>query len=169
MNFNLIDFKLEHAYSLAFYANNIKIANNLRNTFPHPYFYEDACKFIKSQDSFTKAIEIEGEVVGSISINQKDDVNCKNAELGYWIGEPFWNNGVMTEAINQMVIMAFNELNIIKIYAEPFEGNVASCRVLEKSGFKLEAILKNNIFKNNEIKDSYVYSIFKGDLNGKNK
>lgn len=168
MNFSLVNFKLEYAYSLAFYANNEKIANNLRNVFPHPYFYEDACDFIKiSENTLTKAIIINEEAVGSISVTPKDDVNSKVAEIGYWLGEPFWNKGIMTEAISEMVKLSFNKYDIIKIYAEPFEDNIGSCKALEKAGFTLEAILKDNIYKNNEIKNSFIYSIFREDLNGK--
>lgn len=82
-----------------------------------------------------------------------------NADIGYWIGESYWGKGYGTEAVRLLVRYAFDELKLIRVYASVFESNRASMRVLEKSGFHLEVIIKSGIIKNDVVMDEYVYSI----------
>lgn len=90
-------FRRNDKYRMAEIANNMKIAVNLRDAFPYPYSLEDARKFInmclrvKPYQVF--AIEFEGEYVGNIGLHKQDDVYRKTAELGYFIGEQYWNRG----------------------------------------------------------------------------
>ncbi|NNC94395.1 MAG: GNAT family N-acetyltransferase [Chitinophagales bacterium] len=152
------------AESLAKHANNFKIAKNLRNVFPHPYSIEDAHAYIaRSQNKPTNkfAIVIEGEACGGAGIFQQDDVYCKNAELGYWLSEQFWGNGVMSKVVKQMVQYGFKTFDVTRIFAVPYGTNLASQRVLEKAGFTLEAILEKTIFKNGEFEDEHIYAIRK--------
>ncbi len=152
--------------SLVKYANNKKIADNLRNAFPHPYSDQNAIDFIKSAnennpDKLILAIDLSGELIGCIGAFKQDDIYSKNAEIGYWLAEPFWGNGYVSSTIKKFLPMVFENMDIIRIYAEPFENNIGSKKALEKAGFKLEAVLKNNIFKNGEIQSSCIYSILK--------
>ncbi len=159
--------KSEDIENVAKYANNIKIANNLRNAFPHPYTLEDAERYVSScianseSDQCCRAIVVAGEVVGSIGIFIKDDVYCKSAEIGYWLAEPFWGRGIMTQAIMQLCEYAFDTYDIVRIFAEPFANNSGSRRSLEKAGFTLEGILKNSVYKNGQIVDSCIYAFIK--------
>jgi len=90
------------------------------------------------------------------------DVDRITAEMGYFIGEKYWNRGIMTEAIKQMVIYAFTHFpHLRKIYATPYDFNTASHRVLQKAGFEREAILKQAAIKNGEIIDLHYYSLLK--------
>lgn len=82
-----------------------------------------------------------------------------NAEIGYWIGESYWGNGYGTEAVRLLVRYAFDELKLIHVYASVFERNKTSMRVLEKSGFHLEVIIKSGIIKDDVVIDEYLYSI----------
>jgi len=145
-------------------ANNEKVAANLRDAFPSPYSIEDARKFISvclRQDPYQVfAIEFEGEYVGNIGLHRQDDVYRKTAELGYFIGEPWWNRGITTRAVNLICDYGFRELGVIKIFSGVFSFNTASQRVLEKCGFTLEAILKSAVIKNGEICDEYRYAKF---------
>lgn len=166
MNFELKNWSLDYADSISLYANNEKIAINLRNSFPFPYTLKDAKSFIlnslNSEDNqIFKAITFDGEAIGSISIVQKEDVYSKSAEIGYWLSEDFWNKRIMSKAIKLISNLAFEELDIIKIYAEPFSHNLASRRALENAGFELEAILRKSIYKNNQFFDSCIYSLFR--------
>ena len=166
MRFELKKWELSDAASVAQYANNKKIADFLRNGFPYPYTDADAVSYIygfmnDTPERVCRAIAVDGRAVGSIGVFVREDVYSKNAEIGYWLGEPFWNKGVMSSAIRQMCSLAFDSLPIIRIYAEPFAHNTGSCRALEKAGFTLEGVLKNSIFKNNRIYDSCIYALLK--------
>lgn len=111
------------------------------------------------------AIEVEGEAAGSIAITLKLDVYRMNAEIGYFLGEQFWGRGIITEALKAIVKYGFETFDIIRIYAEPYADNMASRRVLEKAGFRLEATLRKNVIKNGVVRNSCIYSILKEDWN----
>lgn len=150
------------------YANNEKIAANLRNAFPHPYTMDDAKEYIRSsiekdgRRQVTRAITVDGKAVGSIGVFMGSDVYEKSAELGYWLGEPFWGNGIMPEAIGKMCRYVFAKYDIERIFAEPFARNMPSRRALEKAGFALEGILKNSVYKNEVLQDSCMYALLRG-------
>ena len=158
-------FRRNDKYRMAEIANNMKIAVNLRDAFPYPYSLEDARKFInmclrvKPYQVF--AIEFEGEYVGNIGLHKQDDVYRKTAELGYFIGEQYWNRGITTRAVNLICEYGFRELDVIKIFSGVFSFNTASQRVLEKCGFEREAVLKSSVIKNGKIYDEYRYAKIK--------
>ena len=167
MKFELRDWKLSDAQSIVPLANNEKIAGNLRNTFPYPYTLDDAHLFItksihqNKRKQLNKAIIINDSASGSISLLKQDDVSCKSGELGFWLGEPYWGQGIMTEAINQICKTAFDDSDSIRIYARPFAENEKARKTLEKAGFELEGIFKNSIYKNGKIMDSCMYALTK--------
>ena len=152
-------FRRSDKFRMAEIADNEKVAVNLRDAFPSPYTVEDAQKFISmclKQDPYEVfAIEYEGEYVGNIGLHRQDDVYRKTAELGYFIGEPYWNKGITTRAVNLICDYGFRELDIIKIFSGVFSFNTASQKVLEKCGFALEAVLKSAVIKNGKICDEY--------------
>ncbi len=153
--------------TLAKLANNIKIWNNLRDMLPHPYSFGDADKFIDmvklQKPQVTFAIEFEHDFVGVIGIILQPDVYRKGAEIGYWIGEPFWSKGIATTALSLATKYGFEELNLERLYAGVFDFNKASKRVLEKCGYQLEGISRNAIFKNGKLIDEYRYAKLRGD------
>ncbi|MBP7497247.1 MAG: GNAT family N-acetyltransferase [Bacteroidales bacterium] len=143
-------------------ANNEKVSINLRDAFPHPYSAEDAKRFLeiveKQNPKTIFAIEYKGIYAGNISLTPGSDVYRYSAEIGYFIGEPFWNKGIMTKAINLMTTFGFNKLGLIRIYAGVFEFNKASQRVLEKCGYEKEAVLKKAIYKKGTFYDEIRYA-----------
>jgi len=143
-------------------ANNIKIWNNLRDMFPHPYTLDDAEKFIdmvKQQDpQLTFAIEFEHKLVGVIGMVLQPDVYRKGAEIGYWIGEAFWKKGIASTAIRLTSDYAFETLKLERLFAGVFEGNEGSKRVLEKCGYTLEGISRKAVYKNNKLMDEYRFA-----------
>lgn len=152
--------------SLVKYANNKAIADNLRDGFPHPYTRKDAIRFLGmagSDDPHTLilAIDLGGEAVGSIGAFMKQDIYRKNMEIGYWLAEPFWGRGIMTSVIRSFLPQLWNFYDIRRIYAEPFAGNTASRKALEKAGFGCEAIFRQNVIKNGVFLDSCIYSILR--------
>ena len=163
MDVKLRPWTLSDLDSLVKYANNWKIAKFLTDAFPHPYTIEDGKIFIekatKNNPINIFVIEIDGQAVGSIGINPQKDIHKKSAELGYWLAEPFWGNGIVAQAIKQIVEYAFKNFEIERIFARPFGSNLGSQRVLEKAGFKLEAHFEKTIFKNGEYLDDLFFAV----------
>jgi len=91
-------------------------------------------------------------------------VHRKNAELGYYLAEEYWGKGTMTKVVRRMTQYLFGNFDIIRVYAQPFARNTASRRVLEKAGFRLEAVLKNNIIKNDVVQDGCIYAVLKDEF-----
>ena len=162
--------ELEDVGAVASAANNPKIAANLRNVFPFPYTLADAEQYVSScingdgERQLTKAIMINEKASGSIGVFVKDDVYEKSAELGYWLSEEHWGKGIMTEAVRQICREAFDRFNIVRIFAEPFECNQGSRRVLEKAGFTCEGIMRSGVFKNGQVLSYCMYSLLRGEL-----
>lgn len=169
MNFTLRPWKLSDIDSLVKYANNPKIAANLTNGFPYPYHREDGVTFINmvlEHDPIQVfAIDINGAASGAIGIFPQSDIQEKNAELGYWLAEPFWGKGIVTDAVKQMVIYGFKTFNIERIFARPFGYNIASQKLLEKAGFTFEARFERTIFKNEAFQDELFYAIRRENAN----
>ncbi|WP_299365648.1 GNAT family protein [Winogradskyella sp.] len=149
--------------SLVTYANNWNVAKNLTDKFPHPYTRENGKQFIdyacSSNPIRVFAIDLGGEAVGGIGIHPQDDIHRKNAELGYWLAEPFWGKGIISEAIKEIVDIAFKTFEIDRVFARPFGTNIASQKVLEKNNFVLEGRFKKVLLKNGEHLDELVYAI----------
>ncbi len=168
MEFILRPWRIEDADSLVENANNINIAKYLTDMFPHPYTKENAANFINYANSDVPihifAIEVDNKAVGGIGIHPQNDIMRKNAELGYWLGEKYWNMGIISKAISLMVDFAFNNYDIVRLYARPFGNNIASQRVLEKNGFKLEARIEKNIFKYDEFLDELIYALRRSNI-----
>ncbi|MFN8389824.1 MAG: GNAT family protein [Bdellovibrionota bacterium] len=155
------------ARSLAAYANNADVAKYLRDTFPHPYKESDAKAWIRLASNELPetnfAIASRQEPIGGIGLLFGRDVFRRNAELGYWLGEPYWGRGIATQAVAAFVDYAFEVFDIGKLTAGVFDGNVASQRVLEKNGFVLEGRFRQHLIKNGELKDYLVFSLLKAD------
>lgn len=159
----LKELSLEDASQIAGLANNKKIWENVRDIFPHPYTKQSAINFIKfsqeRKNQFTETIIFNGEVAGVIGLIFQDDIFRKSAEIGYWLGEPYWNKGIATWAVGEMVKKAFNQFNLVRVFAGVFDYNDSSKKVLEKNGFLLEGIKKKALIKGGKIFDEYLYAI----------
>jgi len=156
------NFKLTDAESLACYANNRNIWLNLRDGFPNPYTVKDAISFIKTlkkaQNETIFAICKEDICIGSIGFHLQNDVCVKSAEIGYWVAEPFWNQGIASEVLSAVTQYAFENFEIVRLFAYVFEWNSASAHILEKNDYILEGRLKKSIFKDNKLIDSMLYA-----------
>ena len=162
MDIKLRKWKETDLDSLVKYANNHNVAKWLTNGFPHPYTIEDGKSYLSmiANDNPTKvfAIDVNGEAVGSIGIFPQTDIHEKCAEMGYWLAEEYWGQGIMTKTIQEIVSYGFQTFDIVRIFARPFSTNLKSQRVLEKAGFTLEAKLKKALFKNGEYMDELIYA-----------
>ncbi len=165
MEFELRPFHQGDLASLVKHANNYNISKNLSNKFNFPYTQSDGIAFINLALSASPleifAIVVDGEAVGSIGIHPQKDLYCKNAEMGYWLAESLWGNGIVPLAIKEMITYGFKTFDITRIYARTFDTNFKSQRVLEKAGFKLEAEFKGTYYKNGTVYDEMVYAVRK--------
>ncbi len=159
--------KLSDAADLAAALSNKKVQDNLRDGLPFPYTEKDGVDYITTMlstdenETFTFAITVDNMVIGSIGIFRQGNIHRQTAELGYYIAEEYWGKGIMTEAVKQICEYVFANSDIIRIYAEPFAYNIASCRVLEKAGFQYEGTLRSNAVKNSKVIDMKMYSLLK--------
>ncbi|AWV99083.1 GNAT family N-acetyltransferase [Arcticibacterium luteifluviistationis] len=148
--------------NLAALANNQKIWEDVRDYFPFPYTEKDAEWFINHSLEMTVnenfAITYNGDFCGVISANIQTDVYRKSAEMGYWIGEPFWGKGIATEAVKLIITYAFENLGVNRIFSSVFEYNLASMKVLEKNGFVKEGVFRKAIFKKEQLWDEHKYA-----------
>jgi len=151
------------------HANDREVWNNLRDSFPHPYTYEDAVRwieFVATQGTPPRrfAIVLDDEPIGGVGLMIGDDVECKVAEVGYWIGQSHWGKGIATEALRWLSRYAFEAFDLVRLHAAIFEWSRASARVLEKTGYKLEGRLRQSVFKNGQIIDSLMYALLRDEL-----
>jgi ribosomal-protein-alanine N-acetyltransferase len=148
--------------SLVANADNRNIWLNLRDRFPHPYTRRAGREFIRlamSQRPETMfAIAVDDEAVGGIGFTVLTDVERVSAEIGYWLGELYWGRGFVTEALVAITRYAIDTCGLTRVYALPFASNKASCRVLEKAGYTLEARLRRSAIKDGQIVDQLQYS-----------
>ena len=148
--------------TLALHANNRKIWINLRDAFPHPYTRQHAREFIRAirqrAPETTFAIAVDGQAVGSVGFVLHPDVERVSAEVGYWLAEPFWGRGITTDALAGVTRYAIETHGLTRVYALPFAWNAASCRVLEKAGYVLEARLRRSAVKDGVVTDQMQYA-----------
>ena len=157
----------EDASALARALNNKKILDNPRDGIPFPYTVPDAESFIRSRldadpdACFAFAVTVDDAAVGSIGAFRQGNIHRRTAELGYYLAESYWGQGIGTSAVKQICCHVFDTTDIVRIFAEPFADNGASCRVLEKAGFILEGVLRKNAEKNGQMKDMKLYALIK--------
>jgi ribosomal-protein-alanine N-acetyltransferase len=152
--------------SIVKHANNFKVSRNLRDHFPYPYTIDDAKKWLntvterKLHTNF--AISIDSLAVGGIGVILGTAEHVNSAEIGYWLGEEFWSQGIMTEVVKLFCEYVFKTYdNLCRIHTIIFESNPASMRVLEKNGFQLEGIMRKHVTKHGKTMDAHIYALLK--------
>jgi len=147
--------------SLVQHANNRRVWETLRDRFPYPYTRGDAIGFVRrvksSLPETSFAIEVDGAAVGGIGFMLQQDVERVSAEIGYWLGEPFWGRGICTAAVRAVTAYAIRQHGLTRVFAVPFAHNNASQRVLEKAGFVLEGHMRRSAIKDGQIRDQLLY------------
>lgn len=150
------------AQALVRHANNRNIWRNLRDRFPYPYSHRDAFRWLRQVSLQTPphdfAIATEDELIGAIGLQPQEDVHRQSAEIGYWLAEPYWGQGIATRAVRAMTEYTFAKTPVVRLYAMVFAWNPASARVLEKAGYVLEGRLRKSVLKDNELIDQLVYA-----------
>jgi ribosomal-protein-alanine N-acetyltransferase len=156
----LREFKQTDEELLVSYLNEADVTKYISARLPQPYTKEAAAWWVStgSKMGIVKAITNNGVLMGSISAIVGEFERQKTAEIGYWLAKPFWGNGFASQALAEFSKALFLNTEIERLYAPVFEGNTASARVLEKCGFKLEAILEKAIYKNGEFYNELHYA-----------
>ena len=135
----------------------------LSDRLPYPYTEADADWWLgmvaanEGKEGVWRAIVVDGQIVGSISVERKADENYAIGAIGYMIMTPFWSQGIGTEAVRQICEIAFRKLTLERIIGEVFPENLASARVLKKNGFRLEETKAEAIVKGGKAMDVRVY------------
>ena len=148
--------------SLVANANNRNVWLNLRDQFPYPYTRRDGQTFLRHmrerKPETVFAIAVDGEAVGAIGFVLQKDVDRVSAEIGYWLGEPYWGRGITTEALAAVTQHAIEHHELTRLFAVPFAANAASIRVLEKAGYMLEGRLRRSAIKDGHVVDQVLYA-----------
>ena len=169
MDYRLRPWRIEDKYDLARILNNRRLQDNLRDGIPYPYTADDAFEYINfvltadRSKIFSFAVTNGDTQIGNVSVCRCENIHFRTAELGYYIGEEYWGKGAATNAVEQICSFVFKNSDILRIFAQPFAFNWASCRVLEKNGFVLEGTLHNNAVKNGDVLDTKMYALIRKD------
>ncbi len=162
MEIELIKWTKENYAELAGICNRAN-REYLSNRLPNPYTQEDALWWInmvserEGKEGIYRGISVDGEIIGNISIERKEDVYSRDAEIGYLLVDDKKNLGIMSEAVRKICIIGAKEMDIIRITGLVYKPNIASIRVLEKNGFKLEGTIEKGVVKDNNIYDLCIY------------
>lgn len=165
-------FVLADALDVQRLAGEREIADTTLNV-PHPYEDGMAEAWISGQQSkfengelsaFAITLKPNGELVGAISL--RIDPPMSRANLGYWIGKPYWNAGYCTEAALRLVRFAFEELKLHRLHAEHLDRNPASGRVLQKIGMLKEGIAREHTTKWGKFEDLVLYGLLRAEWVG---
>ena len=137
----------------------------LSDRLPYPYTEADAYLWLEmvaendGKEGVWRAIVADGKIVGSISVERMAEEQRNAGSIGYMILTPFWSQGIGTEAVRQICGIAFQELALERIIGEVFPENLASARVLEKNGFRLEGTKVGAVVKGGTAVDVRVYRL----------
>jgi [ribosomal protein S5]-alanine N-acetyltransferase len=167
-------FQLEDAPAVKELAGAREIADTT-SLIPHPYQIEDAVNWIMNHpDSFEKGREVvfaitlgdTGELIGAIGLGI--DQHNQLAEMGYWVGVPYWNKGYCTEAAQAVLVYAFEKRALNRVQARHMTRNPSSGRVMEKIGMQFEGVLRQQIQRWGVFEDANIYAILREDYRKKN-
>ena len=157
------------ASALSEHANNPKVWRNMSDSFPHPYTLEIAEHWVRrghidfGGDNW--AIAYEDQVVGGCGIHQQAGQFRCNAEIGYWLAEPHWGRGIVTQVARVLTARALTRPEITRVYAPIHGHNRASMRVVEKSGFVCEGVQRRSAIKAGQVIDRVVYACYRDTEN----
>ena len=161
MSVELRKLQISDAALFAELANDMRIAENTSDRFPHPYNETDAQRFIDMHQDESNAavfgILFNGVLVGGIGLHFRADIYRKTAELGYWINPEFWGKGIATKAIHQILEYGFSNLDIAVVVAHVFGRNAASQHILIKQNFTRLGVIPNGAYKLGKYEDDVIF------------
>jgi ribosomal-protein-alanine N-acetyltransferase len=155
--------------ALCRHANDRAVWRGLLDRFPHPYTASDAERWISLNHATLSAplnfaIELDGEAIGGVGLDRRQDVFQGTAEIGYWVAKAYWGRGIATAAATFICDYAFGTFPLERLQAGVFGGNRASARVLEKAGFTFEGCLRRAVRKEGKVMDLLMYARLRDEL-----
>ncbi|HVA27822.1 MAG TPA: GNAT family N-acetyltransferase [Candidatus Baltobacteraceae bacterium] len=148
---------------LAALADDGEVVRYLRDRFPHPYTHDDARAWIAYNRDRTPvehfAIEADGEMVGGIAGERLEHEHRGTIRVGYWLGRRFFGRGLATAACSTLSEHLLATTDALRLEAAVYHPNLASMRVLEKSGYTCEGILRRSVMKGDRVYDAHVYAM----------
>ena len=146
-------------------ANDYDIWKQLYDRFPHPYTATDADEWIalnarRTTLAYFAICDGDGPI-GSAGLTLREADYRHSAEIGYWLGQPFWGRGIATAAVKALTNYAFETLGLLRLEAHIFARNRASARVLEKAGYRREGLLRKASMKEGEAIDNELFAALK--------
>ncbi len=162
-NIQLRKLHISDAPKIALMLNNKKIWDQLRDYIPFPYTEKDGEEFIafvhsQSSQQVFGILNKEDELCGVVGLVVQSGIYRISAEIGYWLGEDYWGQGIMSKAVELITNYGFDELKLERIYTSVFEFNKASIRILEKNGYEKEGVFKKALIKNGNIVDEHRFA-----------
>jgi RimJ/RimL family protein N-acetyltransferase len=159
-------FRAEDLEPLLVLADDAGVAANMRDIFPHPYTRADGEEWIaRATGDLTDtafAIEVDGKFAGGVGVAQYKNEERITAEIGYWLGRPFWGRGIATAVVGALVPWVFEHLpDVLRLQACTYSSNPASGRVLEKNGFKFEGVMRRSVTKGDRILDQNIFALLR--------
>lgn len=143
-------------------ADNRNVWRNLQHRFPHPYTAADARDWFALLAAMAEpthwAVEVDGRAVGGVGVDPGEGIFARSGQFGYWLAEPYWGRGIMTAAVRLAAAYALDRFDLVRLEAPVFAWNPASMRVLEKSGFVREGILRRSVLKDGQLIDQVLYA-----------
>lgn len=170
VHITLRDYQQGDTDTIHLLLNNYEVSRFLSSRIPYPYSHDDAAWWVNtgSKQEITRVIEFNEQLAGIIGVIPGRYENCRTGELGYWLGQPFWGKGLATLAVREMTTMIFSQTALVRLFAPIYGPNKASMRVAEKSGYHLEGIAEQAIFKDGQFYDEYIYARLKTTLTDNN-
>ena len=156
------------AEDIAENLNNINVSRYL-SIVPYPYNLKNAKEFIKitrkSRNFFAIALKSSEKVVGIIVLMNVDSY-VKKADIGYWLGEKYWRQGIAAEALLAIVKFAFSKLKLVRLQATVAIKNKSSVKLLRKAGFKKEGLRRKALRAKSTGKwhDTYDFGLLRSDV-----
>lgn len=160
MTIELRKFKESDVNRLAALANDPEVSRYMTTAFPHPYTPEDATWWVQegAKQGMVRAIDYQGQLVGCVGAQPLRFEHSRTANIGYWLGRGYWGKGLAAQALLLLTEQIFQETDIVRLQASVYSPNIASMRVLEKAGYRQEAILSRAIFKHDQFYNEHIFS-----------
>lgn len=142
---------------------NLKhVGRFLSSNIPRPYTLDDAQWWISEgckNNAINKIIHYNGQACGNVGVYLNVGGERFLAEIGYWLSPSYWNKGIATQAVNTFTDFIFKNTGVTTIVNPVSSTNIASRRVMEKSGYQSDQILKDSICHDGVYLDEYLYQI----------
>ena len=160
---SLRDFQQQDTEQLISILNDTSVTQFLSSKIPSPYTASDANWWITegSKSELIKAITLDDQLIGCVSVLPGEFEFNRSGELGYWLAKEYWQQGITAKAATMLLETVFTKTNIVRVFAYVCEDNPASMKLLQKLGFEQDAILKNAMFKQQQFFNAHLFSLIK--------